>query len=369
MAGIKEYLPFIRFLYEKRDDIYQFLTGVKEDGNLLYFHGIIVAGDEMKIENPHDKFFKEIFGKVEVAKDFLNNYLPENIMKVIDVDTLEPQKDSFINEELQEVFSDMLFKVNINNREGYVYILFEHKSYISKDIAFQLLKYMLEIWEAKIKKEKTYKLPVIIPLVIYHGKDSWNIRTTLGELITEYEELPKDIQKFIPDYEYLLYDISRYADEEIKGEARLRILFTIFRDIFTKDNKGLQESILRAAKHLRELEDRETGIEYFETLIRYVFSARTNLTRTDVDEIIKKIEGTYPEGSEVIMTLIERIREEGKEEGKEEGILTGMELGARQNKAEVAKNLIKLNLAIEQITEATGLPKKEVEKIAAEMGH
>ncbi|HBQ27925.1 MAG TPA: transposase [Desulfotomaculum sp.] len=250
----------------------------------------------MKIENPHDKFFKETFGKVEVAKDFLNNYLPENIMKVIDVDTLEPQKDSFINEELQEVFSDMLFKVNINNREGYVYILFEHKSYISKDIAFQLLKYMLEIWEAKIKKEKTYKLPVIIPLVIYHGKDSWNIRTTLGELITGYEELPKEIQKFIPDY---------------------------------------------------------------------VFSARTNLTRTDVDEIIEKIEETYPEGSEVIMTLIERIREEGKEEG----ILTGMELGARQNKAEVAKNLIKINLTIEQITEATGLPKKEVEKIAAEMGH
>jgi predicted transposase YdaD len=52
----------------------------------------------MKIQNPHDRFFKETFGKVEVAKDFLNNYLPENIIKVIDVDTLEPQKDSFVNE-------------------------------------------------------------------------------------------------------------------------------------------------------------------------------------------------------------------------------------------------------------------------------
>lgn len=31
---IAEYLPFIRFLYEKRDDIYQLLTGVKEDGKL-----------------------------------------------------------------------------------------------------------------------------------------------------------------------------------------------------------------------------------------------------------------------------------------------------------------------------------------------
>ncbi|WP_429160041.1 Rpn family recombination-promoting nuclease/putative transposase [Desulfitispora alkaliphila] len=51
------------------------------------------------------------------------------------MNTLEPQKDSFINEELQEVFSDMLFRVNINNREGYIYFLFEHKSYTSKSIS------------------------------------------------------------------------------------------------------------------------------------------------------------------------------------------------------------------------------------------
>ncbi|ABI67501.1 Rpn family recombination-promoting nuclease/putative transposase [Syntrophomonas wolfei] len=126
----------------------------------------------MKIQNPHDRFFKETLGKVEVAKDFLNNYLPGNIIKVIDVDTLEPQKDSFINKELQEGFSDLLFKANINNREGYIYFLFEHKSYTRKDIAFQLLRYMMEIWETKSKKEKADELPVIIPLVVYHGKSN-----------------------------------------------------------------------------------------------------------------------------------------------------------------------------------------------------
>ena len=31
---VQEYLPFIRFLYEKRDDVYQLLTGVKEDGKI-----------------------------------------------------------------------------------------------------------------------------------------------------------------------------------------------------------------------------------------------------------------------------------------------------------------------------------------------
>ncbi len=115
---------------------------------------------------------------------------------------------------------------------------------------------MIEIWEAKVKKEKTDELPMIIPLVVYHGKESWNIRTTLGEMITGYEELSNDIQRFIPDYEYLIYDISRYTDEEIKGEAKLRILISIFRDIFIKDNKGLKETITRATEYLQELEDK-----------------------------------------------------------------------------------------------------------------
>ena len=29
---IAEYLPFLRFLYEKRDDLYRFLAGSREDG-------------------------------------------------------------------------------------------------------------------------------------------------------------------------------------------------------------------------------------------------------------------------------------------------------------------------------------------------
>lgn len=32
--GIEEYVPFLRFLYEKRDEVYNLLTGVREDGKL-----------------------------------------------------------------------------------------------------------------------------------------------------------------------------------------------------------------------------------------------------------------------------------------------------------------------------------------------
>lgn len=274
---------------------------------------------KLKVQNPHDKFFKETFSNTAVARDFMSNYLPQSIMDIIDLDKLEPQKDSFINKELQEAFSDLLFKTNINNMEGYIYFLFEHKSYVSKNITLQLLKYMIEIWETKVNKENSNELPVVIPLVIYHGQDEWNLKSTLGEMIKGYEEIPKDLRKYVPNYEYLLYDLSKYTDEEIKGEAQLRIILSLFRDIFTKDNRKIKHTVIRAIEYLRELEDKQTSIEYFETFMKYILNVGQKLTKKDIDDIITRIENSYPEGSEVVMTWAEQLREEGKLKGIEEG--------------------------------------------------
>lgn len=283
------------------------------------------------------------------------------------MNTLEPQKDSFIDKELKEIFADMLFRVNIDNKEGYIYFLFEHKSYTSKNISFQLLKYMIEIWGAKINNEEIDELPLIIPIVIYHGKVNWNINATLGEMIKGYKELPKDVQKYIPDYEYVLYDISRFTDEEIKGKVINKIVMTTLRDIFTKDDEGIMESVYKMIGYFAELEDQQTGIEYFETLMRYIFSARVDLTKEAVNEIMSKIETTYPEGSEVVMTLAEKFREEGKEEGIMKGMERGMEVGARKERIELVRNALNQGVELDLIAKLTGLTKDEINKLIKEI--
>src|SRR5699024_17626 len=101
------------------------------------------------------------------------------------------------------------------------------------------------------------------------GSTQWNTETTLGGMIPGYRDLPGDIQKLIQDYEYLIYDVSNYTDEEIKGGARVRILFTMYRDVQkAKDIKELLETVKKAVKYLQELDDKQTGIEYFETFMR-----------------------------------------------------------------------------------------------------
>jgi|GEM_PF-2200080 hypothetical protein len=68
--------------------------------------------DIMKMQNLRDEFFKKTFSNVEVARDFIENYLPESILKIIDLETLELQKDSFINEPLTDNLSGVLFQAS-----------------------------------------------------------------------------------------------------------------------------------------------------------------------------------------------------------------------------------------------------------------
>ncbi len=49
------------------------------------------------ITHPHDHYFKEIFTHKENAVDFVQHYLPQEVVKLLDVTTLEISKDSFVD--------------------------------------------------------------------------------------------------------------------------------------------------------------------------------------------------------------------------------------------------------------------------------
>lgn len=81
-------------------------------------------------QHPHDSFFKQTFGQPEVARDFLRNYLPAPVVAHLQLDSLEDQRESFVDPDLQEHFSDLLYRVLLDGGgTAYVYVLLEHKSY------------------------------------------------------------------------------------------------------------------------------------------------------------------------------------------------------------------------------------------------
>jgi predicted transposase/invertase (TIGR01784 family) len=71
----------------------------------------------VEILNPHDKFFKETFSIRENVIDFLRGTFPEEILKKLDLSTLTQDNNSYIDEELREHFSDIVYSCFCRGKE------------------------------------------------------------------------------------------------------------------------------------------------------------------------------------------------------------------------------------------------------------
>ena len=161
-----------------------------------------------ELTNPHDRFFKEMLARPEAVRDFLMHYLPAEVVELLEVSHIETVKDSFVDAELREYFSDLLFKVGTSEGgDAYVYVLFEHKSHPDAMVAFQVLRYMVRIWEHHWREQGS--LWPILPVVVYHGEMPWPVERNLQALF----HLPEVFRAYTPEY--------RYASPRIEGERML----------------------------------------------------------------------------------------------------------------------------------------------------
>ncbi|STW08854.1 transposase [Klebsiella grimontii] len=75
----------------------------------------------------------------EVARDFLQLYLPAPFLSICDLNTLQLASGSFIEEDLRSSDSDILYSLQTRHGAGYIYALIEHQSSPDKLMAFRLI--------------------------------------------------------------------------------------------------------------------------------------------------------------------------------------------------------------------------------------
>jgi len=63
--------------------------------------------------NIHDKFVRESFSDPERAVAFFEIMLPEDLYAKLDMKTLKCLQESYIDNELSEYFSDLIFEVSL----------------------------------------------------------------------------------------------------------------------------------------------------------------------------------------------------------------------------------------------------------------
>jgi predicted transposase/invertase (TIGR01784 family) len=300
----------------------------------------------MKIKQIHDKFFRSTFANLEVSQNFLKESLPESILKTIDLNNLELQNGTHVSKELEETRSDLLFRTTINQKEGYLYLLFEHKSYLDKNVGLQLLTYLVNIWNQKVKNEKANHIPVIIPMVIYHGKRNWELGNALDTMILDYDGLSDDIKKGIPNFSYHVYDLNRFPDEVIVLGSLYYVTLSILKNVNRHDEQALLEALKRVGTALNAMNEKQTATEYFETCLRYVYEIVPEFSNVNSNVVQKYIEQVFPEGSEIAMTLAEVLRDEGFEKGILKGEETGLEKGKKEGLLELAVEHLSLKFGV-----------------------
>ena len=265
---------------------------------------------------------------------------------------MQIRKDSFIEKELQEFFTDILYEVNINNSPAFIYLLFEHQSSPDKLVAFRLLRYFVKIWELYLKQNNTSSLPPIIPLILYHGKKRWTINQKFSNVILGHTE---ELAQYTPNFSYLLYDLSRYTDEEIKGNISLRIFLSLFKHIFDDDLFSHLENIFKLLKKLSYTD--KSGLEYIELVLRYIMNTSDKPTTNELKEIVEKIISKDTGGT--IMSLASQLIEEGRLEGRQEGRLEGRQEGRLEGILEAIKLGLELKFGLKGLSL---YPKVEKEK-------
>lgn len=315
-----------------------------------------------ELSQPHDLTFKKLFGELEIAKDVIENNLPKEVLDQLDMDSLEKLDGSFINERLKETFTDILYGVRIGDKDAYVALLFEHKSYADKQAIFQVAGYIIDVW-SKIILEGKKELPVVIPLIIYHGEYNWNYKRDIREMIPDFDILPEYLKQMLPVLKHEFINIKGYTEEDIREYKPItRMVLRAFKYIY-EDKDKLIETFIISVDELGLEVSKEDFNRYADTILLYFSSFNSDIREEDIVQKIQELGGK----GERIMTILQ----EREQKGIEEGIILGMQQGKKEGIQEgiktTAKAMIIEGESIDKIMKYTKLTMEQIEEVKEEM--
>ena len=273
---------------------------------------------------PHDALFKAVFSQPENAAAALRPLLPEALAQATDWSSLTLEPGSYIDEELVERQSDLLFRADIAGTEGRFYLLFEHQSEPDARMPFRLLRYMIRIWEQLERLNADKALPAIIPVVLAHGERGWNVPTSFEDTL-ELGEMREHLLPHVPRFRYLVDDLAKATDEQLStriSSLYVRVVMLLFRD-----GRRLPVSVVIAqcADLLRTLA-RTTPIEAIELLMRYALHLADDSDREGLLTVL----GTIPtQQDETMRNVANSILEVSIAKGEARGEARGRVEGVR----------------------------------------
>jgi predicted transposase/invertase (TIGR01784 family) len=300
-------------------------------------------------ENISDKGYRRMLSDKRNFLDFVKNHIAAPWVEQLDTDCLEHIDANFVTKDFKDKESDIVYKAKIKDNDVIFYILFELQSVPDFTMPFRLLVYMTELMrrlfadaDKDARERKDFRLPAVVPMVLYNGAGKWNCVKSFKEYLRGYELFAPNVI----DFKYIMIDINKTDEKELLNMPTL-VNLAMFAD--RKGNParvlGRLAKVLKLSRKLTEDEQVQLRAWIFDVILRKAKGKINN-------DAINRIKKAFERKEESEMTYaIERAIDEIERRGKHTG------------KKEVAKNLLSTQLSVDDIIEATGLTRKEVEAL------
>ena len=311
---------------------------------------------ENRINNEHDKVFRKILSdKIEVTK-FLNEQLKTNLKP----EDIEQYNSSYINTLMQNEEADVVYKLKSKNE----FFLIEHQSKVDYRMPFRILKYEMAIVESAIDekecKRKDYLYPRVNAIVLYTGKQKWNVAQTFNET-----QVTSILEKLIEFAKYIFVDINNYTEEKLLETPSFMTKALLIEK--AKDNEQIANYIEKIVEIINK--DKENYSDNMKEIFKIMLTQiiKNKIGKEKTDEFLKKLNIG---GDKDMMAVFETIQQDnkriyrrGKKDGIVEGIKKGISQGIMENSIAIAKKLLSRNNSKEEVAEITGLKIEEIEKL------
>ena len=292
-------------------------------------------GNNEILKPKNDVVFQTLFtrGKEKITKDLLEKILKIKIHKL----ELDKSKD--------------LLNENKNDKNGRLDLRAVINDNIECDIEVQLTTH-----------EK------MLPRFLLYWAKMYSANLKVGE---EYSKLRRTISIIIVDGELPEFKGIKKAQTnwQIREEEYKNIILTSYFEICIielpkaikeyKTNKG--NGALQWMMFLENPEDMEVTKIMEEN--ENIKEAKEELDRISQDDILRRMAFKAELERMDHAQLMYEAKRDGKAEGRAEGRAEGKIEGAKEEKIQIAKNMLKKGINILDIAEITGLSKEEIEKI------
>jgi len=286
---------------------------------------------------------------IRVAREFFEYHLPLLIKQYLEWDSLALCPNSYIDKSLKLSASDILYRATIAGQDAYIYLLVEHQSSPDELMPLRIWKYVLNIQSDHQKQHNSKTLPLVCPLVFFHGKTAYPHSTDIKDLIAAPADLVEQV--FLKPFQ--LIDTHTLVDEDLKQRHWAGVMEFMLKHIFARDVLPYLKQIMGI---LRDLE-KANGTDYIVTMLNYVLVAGETASPEEFVETLKK---ELPAVEGKVMTIAEMLAEKARLAGINQGISQGIAQGVQKSRQEIAIRLLQAGQSPRYVADITGLSLKEI---------